>query len=206
LQKYAEEVTTIGDDRISKAVVLPGRFKRVYVDEGDGRVLFGGKQLSELDPSNKKYLSASKHEKRIIEQLEIAEGMTLITKSGTIGKVALVSKHREHWVASEHIIRVVPASKGIAGYLNVLLSSEYGHQLITRFTYGPVVDEIDDNHVRQIAIPLLKNHDTQKCINRLTLQANQKRFEAYQAEQKALTIMNNEVLYAKEPLINSFSF
>ena len=54
LQKYAEEVTTVGDKRISKEVILPMRFKRVYVDEGHGRVLFGGKQLYELDPSGKK--------------------------------------------------------------------------------------------------------------------------------------------------------
>ena len=61
LQKYAEEVTPVGDKRISKEVILPMRFKRVYVDEGHGRVLFGGKQLYELDPSGKKYLSVTKH-------------------------------------------------------------------------------------------------------------------------------------------------
>ncbi len=55
LQKHAEEVTTIGDARISKNVILPGRFKRVYVEEGQGHVLVGGKQIHELDPSNKKY-------------------------------------------------------------------------------------------------------------------------------------------------------
>lgn len=154
--KYAEEVTTIKDSRISKSVILPGRFKRVYVDEGHGRVLLGGKQIYELDPSNKKYLSTSKHDKRIVEQLEISENTTLITRSGTIGKVALVPKHWEDWAASEHIIRVVPTNDDIAGYLNVFLASEYGHQLITRFTYGSVVDEIDDNHVCQIVIPLLK--------------------------------------------------
>lgn len=39
LKKYAAEVTTISDERISSDVILPGRFKRVYVDEGYGRVL-----------------------------------------------------------------------------------------------------------------------------------------------------------------------
>lgn len=53
LKRYAEEVTTVGDPRISREVILPGRFKRVYVNEGYGRVLIGGKQLSELDPSSK---------------------------------------------------------------------------------------------------------------------------------------------------------
>ena len=197
LRKYAEEVTTVGDERISSDIILPGRFKRVYVDEGFGRVFIGGKQLWELDPTNKKYLSNSKHNTRIIKELEISENTTLITRSGTIGKVTMVPKHWEHWVTSEHIIRVVPSSSEIAGYLNVFLASDYGNVLIKRFTYGSVVDEIDDNHVSQIAIPLLKNKDVQKQINNLALEANQKRYEAFMLEQQALEIMDNEVIYAK---------
>lgn len=198
LQQNAEEVTTVGDPRISKEVILPGRFKRVYVDEGYGRVFIGGKQLYELDPTNKKYLSNVHHGDRISRQLELHENMTLITCSGTIGKVALVGKHWENWTANQHIIRVVPASKDIAGYLNIFLASDYGKALITRFTYGSVVDEIDDNHVRQIAIPLLKNHEVQKRINDLALEANEKRYQAYLLEQEALQIMDRDVIYAKK--------
>lgn len=197
LQKYAEEVTTIADKRISKDVILPGRFKRVYVDEGYGRVFIGGKQIYELDPTNKKYLSNAHHGERILKQLELHENMTLITCSGTIGKVALVGRHWENWAANQHIIRVVPANKDIAGYLNIFLASDYGFQLITRYTYGSVVDEIDDNHVRAVPVPLLKNHSVQQEINKLALEANQKRYEAYTLEQEALRIMDAEVIYAK---------
>ena len=196
LHKYAEEVTTVGDERISSDIILPGRFKRVYVDEGFGRVFIGGKQLWELDPTNKKYLSLTHHGDRISKQLELHENMTLITCSGTIGKVALVGKHWENWTANQHIIRVVPADLNIAGYLNIFLSSDYGNVLIRRFTYGSVVDEIDNNHVSQIAIPLLKNKDVQKQINDFALEANQKRYKAYKLEQQALDIMDNEVIFA----------
>ena len=84
-------------------------------------------------------------------------------------------------------------------YLHKILwaASDYGNVLIKRFTYGSVVDEIDDNHVSQIAIPLLKNKDVQKQINNLALEANQKRYEAFLLEQQALKIMDNEVIYAK---------
>ena len=197
LSQHAEEVTTVGDSRISREVILPGRFKRVYVDEGYGRVLIGGKQLSELDPSSKKYLSTAKHDK-MLKKLEVHEGTTLITRSGTIGKIAIVPKHWEHYIPSDHIIRVIPANKDIAGYLNIFLASDYGKALITRFTYGSVVDEIDDNHVRQIAIPLLKNHEVQKRINDLALEANEKRYQAYLLEQEALQIMDRDVIYAKK--------
>lgn len=197
LNEYAAEVTTIGDKRISKDIILPGRFKRIYVEEGYGRVFIGGKQLGELDPANKKYLSLKHHGDRIAKQLELHENMTLITCSGTIGKVTLVGKQWENWTANQHIIRVVPTNEDIAGYLNIFLSSDYGQPLITRFTYGSVVDEIDDNHVSQIVIPLLKNQDIQKRINDLALDANEKRYEAYLLEQEALNIMDEEVIYVK---------
>ena len=147
LSKYAAEVTTIDDPRISSAVILPGRFRRVYVDEGYGRVFIGGKQIHELDPSNKKYLSIVYHGDRISNQLELRENMILITRSGTIGKVVLVPKHWKDWIASEHIVRVVPASVNIAGYLSIFLAIDYGRKLICRSTYGAVVDEIDDKQV-----------------------------------------------------------
>lgn len=91
----------------------------------------------------------------------------------------------------------MPANKEIAGYLYIFLTSDYGRTLITRYTYGSVVDEIDDDHVRQIPIPLLRNQAMQQQINSLALEANVKRYEAYKLEQEALRIMNEEVIFAK---------
>ncbi len=196
LGEEAKEVTIIGDPHISKHVLLPGRFARIYVDEGQGTAFFGGKQLFELDPSNKKYLSLSRHGDRIKRELLLKNNTILITRSGTIGKVVLVPEHWEHWVVNEHVIRVVPASSDLAGYLYVFLNTDYGHELITRFTYGAVVDEIDDNHVSQVPIPLLKDANIQAEINRLALEANAKRTEAYLAEQEAIRITNEEVIHA----------
>lgn len=197
LRQHAAEVTTVGDKRISKAVILPGRFKRVYVEEGEGRVFFGGKQLYELDPSNKKYLSLAHHSVRIKKELEILENTILITRSGTIGKVMMAPKNWEHWIANEHVIRVVPATEDIAGYLSIFLSTEYGYNLITRFTYGSVVDEIDETHVSKICVPFLKNEETQRQIGLRALEANKKRYEAYKLEQRAIKIINDDVIHAE---------
>lgn len=195
MKRYAAEVTTVGDSRVSKDVILPPRFARVYVEEGYGNVLIGGKQIHELDPAVKKYLSKTKH-KALMQKLEVSQNTILITRSGTIGKVVLVPKHWEHWVPSDHIIRVVPANKDIAGYLSIFLASDYGYRLITHYTYGSVVDEIDDTHVSNIPFPLLKNVDVQRRINELALEASEKRYEAYKLEQQALRIIDKEVIFA----------
>ncbi|MEY8312972.1 restriction endonuclease subunit S [Oscillospiraceae bacterium 42-9] len=197
LEKNAAEVTTIGDCRISRDVILPGRFKRVYVSEGYGRVFFGGKQILELDPTNSKYLSVTQHSKRMEEELQLKENMTLITRSGTIGKVALVPKHWANWIASEDVLRVLPADRNIAGYLYVWLMSDFGQKLLDRYSYGSVISHVDNMHIKQIAIPILKNQQMQQEINDRALNANQKRYEAYLLEQKALEIMDRKVLFAK---------
>lgn len=193
----AEKVTSIGDDDVSKSVKLPGRFKRVYVEEGQGTAFFGGKQIFELDPSGKKYLSVKHHNKQL-EDLKLIENMILITRSGTIGNVNIVPKHWENWVINEHVIRVLPASNEIAGYLYIYLSSDYGFELIKRFTYGAVVDEIDSNHVSSVEVPLLKNKKVQQQINDLALEANQKRYEAYKLEQQAIKLVNEKVIHAEK--------
>ena len=196
LKRYAEEVTTVGDPRISREVILPGRFKRVYVDEGYGVPFFGGRSIGELDPSDKRYLSFSQHDKKIKEELTIREGMILITCSGTIGKIALVPKHWDNWAMTHDIIRLLPADD-LIGYVYIWLQTEYAAKLIEAFAYGSVVRHIEKEHLCKVTIPLLKNHEVQKRINELALEANEKRYEAYQLEQKALRIMDNEVIYAK---------
>ena len=187
IAKTAREVLRVGNSRISQSVILPSRFKRVYVEEDNGVVFFGGKQIYELDPSNKKYLSSSQHGDIIKKQLTLRENMTVITCSGTIGKVTIVPKHWEGWTANQHIIRVVPINNEIAGYLCAWLSSDYAYPLIIRYTYGAVVDEINDKQVSEIVIPLLRDENTQRAINDKVLEANRKRTEAYKLEQEALT-------------------
>jgi len=190
ISKYAEEVTTLGDTRISANIILPGRFKRIYVDKEHGTPFFGGKQLLSLNPSNVKYLSIAHHGERIAEQLTLEENMCAVTCSGTIGKIMIIPKHWEGWALNQHVMRIKPASKDIAGYIYAWLNSPYGQPLIIRNTYGAVVDEIDDAQLSSVAIPILKDKHIQKAINDYVLRANDMRYQAYLKEQDAINKMN----------------
>ena len=189
ISKQAAEVTTLGDPRISKEIILAGRFKRIYVEKEQGVPFFGGKQLLQLDPSEDKHLSLGKHADRIKRELSLEECMCLISRSGTIGKVIIVPKHWSGWVANEHCLRLCPRNKDIAGYIYAWLSTDYALPLIVRHIYGAVVDEIDDKQLSEVAIPLLKDNSMQSRINDLVLQANELRYQAYIKEQEALQQM-----------------
>lgn len=197
LRKYAEEVTTVGDERITHDIVLAGVFKRTYVDEQYGYPFLGGKEITQLAPKTEKFLSKAIHRKRYEKELKIEENTVLVTDRGTIGTVALVPKHWNGYAVSQNVLKAVPSTNKIAGYLFIYLNCEYGRKLVQRQTYGSVVDMIDNNSLSSVEFPLLKNKDIQKKINDLALEANQKRYEAYLLEQQALEIMDNEVIFAK---------
>ena len=197
MKKYADEVITVGDSRVTKDVILAGVFKRTYVNEGFGYPFLGGKEITQLAPQTEKYLSIAIHKQRYEKELKVEENTVLVTDRGTIGTVALVPKHWNGYAVSQNVLKVIPSTKEIAGYLYIYLNCTYGKYLIQRQTYGSVVDMIDNNSLSSVEFPLLKNEEIQRQINDLALEANQKRYEAYQLEQQALKIMDNEVMYAK---------
>ena len=193
LKVHAAEVTTVADPRISRAVILPGRFKRIYVDEGHGVPFFGGRSIGELDPSDKKYLSLTQHSERIRDTLTVRENIILLTRSGTIGKVSFVPKHWDGWAITDDILQLVP-TENFAGYVYIWLQSVYASEVIKSLSYGAVVRHIEKFHLESVPVPLLKDEDAQFRINSMALLANEKRFRAYQLEREALRIFREKVL------------
>lgn len=196
LKKNAAEVTTVGDERISSDVVLPGRFKRVYVEKDYGVKFIGGKEMHQLVPTTEKYLSKKAHKKQLEGSLGIKPYSILTPARGSLGDVELPCKHFYSWAISDNMMQIL-SNKDVCGYLYVFLNSEYGKALIQRFTYGGVVDAIEPFHIQSVEVPILRNQDVQKQINDLALQANEKRYQAYLLEQEALKVLDEEVIYAE---------
>lgn len=195
IKANAKEVIKLGDKKLTQNIFVGNRFKRVYVEEGNGIVYLNGKSITQLDPNgcSKLYLSFAKHEKQIKQQLEIKENTILVSCSGTLGRTVLVPKHWDGWAGTHDLIRIIPANIEIAGYLYCFLNSPIGNKMILRNTYGAVIDHIEPEHLLSIPIPFLKD-EKMKEINSLILKANQLRYEAYLKEKEALDIMNKEIL------------
>lgn len=185
LKKAYVELTNCGDKRVTKEIILPGRFKRHYVDELHGTPFLSGKNISQINPVGVKYLSNMRHDERI-EKLMLEKNMILITCSGTIGKVMICPGYYENYCANQHILRLIPSDKINPGYVYCFLASEYGKALIQKFTYGSVVDEIDDNHLAAVPFPLPKENKLIDEIGNLVLEANENRNEAWRLERQAI--------------------
>lgn len=177
---------------ITENIVLAGVFKRNYVQKGHGYPFLGGKEITQLSPETDKYLSKITHKKRYEKELRVKENWILVTDRGTIGKVVIVPKHMENMAVSQNVLKIVP--KIYPGYIYCFLNSDYGQILIKRQSYGSVVNMIDDSSLGDVQIPIIKDREIVKKIDCLVLEANKLRYQAYKQEQKAIEIMNREVL------------
>lgn len=197
LHKLPIEVTSMGDSRVTKEIRPITKFrKRTYVEKG-GIPFLNSKQLFQVDPVNVKRLAKGAHTKDLPE-IQLEENMLVVTRSGTIGRVQILPKYMKKWAASEDATRILSSEILNPGYLYAWLSSDYGHSLITRQSYGSVVIHVDLEMLASILIPLPEQKIIDE-IGNLVLKANQLRDQAWRNEQDAITRLENWI--ANKPIV-----
>ena len=103
--------------------------------------------------------------------LRIEEGMTLISCSGTIGRMAYVRPEMAGMWSSQHILKVVPNPNAVApGYLHAFLSSRFGIPLVVGRTYGAIIQHIEPGHIADLPVPLAPDA-IQEEAHRLVIEA-----------------------------------
>ena len=87
--------------------------------------------------------------------LRLEEGTTLISCSGTIGRMAYTRQEMAGMWSSQHILKVVPDPEVVRpGYLYAYLSGRFGIPLVTGSTYGAIVQHIEPKHIADLPVPL----------------------------------------------------
>ncbi len=145
------KLVRLGD--LVKDVILPSRFKRIYVNKDAGLPFLQGSHVVHFKPADIKYLSP--FSRRNIDSVVVRAGWVLVTRSGTVGRVTLCPSEWDGWAASEHIIRIVPdEEKCPSGYLCSFLLSSFGQIQLIANIHGAVVDELTDDQVESVLVPI----------------------------------------------------
>lgn len=131
------------------------RFPRVYVDDPTNGVPFlGSTDILDADLSYASLLSKKQVEGN--PDLVLDEGWTLITCSGTIGRMAYARSDMKGMAGSQHFMRVIPDTEKIAsGYLYAYLSSRFGVPIVVSGTYGAIIQHIEPQHIAELPVPRL---------------------------------------------------
>lgn len=151
-----------------KGIYHAGREGRTYVDDPKHGVPFLrsvsilSADLSRLPLLSKKQVAAN-------PLFIVHEGWTLITRSGTVGRMAYARPEMDGLACSEDVLRVVPDTNKIpAGYLYAYLSSKFGVPIVVSGTYGAIIQHIEPYHIADLPVPRFSERFEQEVHNLVT--------------------------------------
>ena len=170
-------------DEMAK-LVLPGRFERVWaVDEEHGRPYLNATDLLTLFslgiPSQVRYLSPESDTD--FDALVVHEGWLLMTCSGTIGRVYHVPSRLDGWAATHDLIRIIPDSPDLTGYLYVWCLTPVAQAQILSHTHGGQINHVTEQQVGELLVPRLHGRTAKKLNDRV--------MDALNARERALNTL-----------------
>lgn len=171
----------LGD--LADSIVLPPRFKRIYVTKVHGVPFLRPSHLPEMRPHDLGHIARRTPE---LDALLLNYGDVLVTTDGTVGRVAVVSSYIAGWAGSNNIARITYGhADGCNGYLAAFLSSPYGRHQMMREIYGGVVDHIEVANIEGVLVPTPPT-ETQAEVGRCVVQAFERKDEASRLEEEAI--------------------
>jgi len=120
----------------------------------------------------------------------------LLTRSGTVGKTAIVTSSIEGWGASEHILRIITKPEINPGYLLMFLSSIYGNLQVLGKIYGGVVNEIAEKDIsllEKIKVLMPHEEELQKRIGNQVREAYEKKDQANKLEEETIKLLERKL-------------
>lgn len=133
------------------------QFVRNYVESPEQGVPFiTGSSLQLADISNLPLLSRRDAHGPRLRHLEIRPGMSLISCSGTIGKMAYARSDMAGVWSSQDVLKVVAdPARILSGYLYAYLCSRFGVPLVASGTYGAIIQHLEPEHIADLPVPRL---------------------------------------------------
>jgi type I restriction enzyme, S subunit len=131
--------------------------KRTYVSSREYGVPFlGASSMLLADLSGLPLISKNDADSRSYRPLAVREGMTLISCSGSVGRMVYARSDMNGMISAGDILKVQPDPTAIrSGYLFAFLSSRYGRLLINAGTYGTIVQHLEPQHIADLPVPRL---------------------------------------------------
>jgi len=175
VQRSTTRKDRLGD--ITTDIFHAGREGRTWVEDRDyGTPFLGSADILASDLSALPLISNKQVKNN--PRFSLRKNWTLITRSGTIGRMAYVRPDMAGIACSEHILRVVPDEDRVPpGYLFAFLSSKYGVPLVVSGTYGAIIQHIEPHHISELLIPRF-DPSVELAVHELIVQAAQLRSDA----------------------------
>jgi type I restriction enzyme S subunit len=161
-----------------------------FGDERSGVPYLTQFELFMFRPTERKFVITGKLKQP--ERWYVKEGWLVLSQSGTVGRVRMVTKKLEKFVVSPNPIRLVPSVEVPIGYVYAFLSTRFAQALVKSSQYGVSVEHILPQHISSLPVPLLPD-DEQQAIHEQIMQAYRLRDEANDLLDKADELLHAEL-------------
>ncbi len=178
-------------------------FKRIIVkDHQRGRPYVSARDLVQAEIAHSDYLSNSHGE--LLDELELREGMILVTCSGmNLGRAIWTRPDMHGLCASHDLIRIEPSQRESApGYVYAFLASRFGHVAIRRQIYGGNIKHVEPEQLEQLPVPRF-GREFERKVHALVLEAAALRAQASASLAKA---RQSIVIALKAPTVDPATF
>jgi hypothetical protein len=131
------------------------QFRRVYVTSaGHGVPFVGSADMLEADLTSLPLLRRIDAESPKLSYLRLEPGMSLVSCSGTVGKVTYVRPDMAGYWSSQDSIKIVADPDKIChGYLQAFLRSQYGVPFLTTAKYGTGIRHLEPANIAGLLVP-----------------------------------------------------
>ncbi len=131
------------------------QFRRNYVnDRKHGVPFLSSTDIMQADFTDIPLLREVDANSDKLAYLEVEPGMTLITCSGTVGRMCYVRPDMAGFWSSQDVLKVVAdEAKILPGYLYAFLSSAFGIHVITAQAYGSMIPHLEPVHIADLLVP-----------------------------------------------------
>lgn len=186
-----------------------GREARLWVEDAShGTPFMGSSDIRVSDFSALPFIANRQVERNPL--FILGSGWTLITRSGTIGRMSYARPDMAGMACSEHVLRVVPDAEHIPpGYLYAFLSSRYGVPLVVSGTYGAIIQHIEPEHISELPVPRFGSAFEKKVAETIDaaaaerVAASKHRREALELFQAKIEWSNPSGSSARSPMASS---
>lgn len=170
-------------EELAAYIHIPPRFKRHYLDANRGVPFVRPSDLATVRILEQRYIAKWTPE---LDQALLRPSEVLISRSGSIGDITLVTQAWKGWAGSDDLARIA-AKKRIAypGYLYAFLTSPYGQVQLKREIYGGVIDHLEIEHLAKLNIPRAPV-EIQYKVAELVLKAFELRDHANEIEEETV--------------------
>lgn len=150
-------------------IINAGRITRLWVDDNrHGYPFLSSTDILQADLSNISHIAKSVARQN--SQLLIKDRWTLITRSGTIGRMAYARADMNGMACTEDVLRVIPDEEKVKpGYIYAYLCTKFGVPLVTSGTYGSIITHLEPHHIADLPVPRLG--EVEEMAHKLVQQA-----------------------------------